>query len=284
MTQLRTVTDSIRLDLGLALEPYEHFLEIKNLVYQIGEKPILNGVDLHLDQGEVLAVVGPNGAGKSTLLKLLSSDLRPTSGDILLEGLVLTLHSTSALALKRAVMSQQAIVTAQFTAREVVKMGRYPHHRYGRATQDEEKIINQALERTETTHLAERLYPTLSGGEGARITLARVLAQETPLLLLDEPTAALDLRHQQIVMQIARELAERGAAVLLIVHDLNLASAYAHRIAMLQDGRIFADGTPCEVLTEDNLQTVFNLPVQIMPHPAPPHDPCPLLIPLQPHA
>jgi iron complex transport system ATP-binding protein len=282
MAQLRNITDTIRQDLGLPKEAYRYPLEVKALHYRIGAKTILQGVELHLDYGEVVAVVGPNGAGKSTLLKLMSGDLLPTLGGVILDGTLMTLYPPGPLALKRAVMSQQAVITAPFSVRDVVAMGRYPQQRFGSAQADDEAIITAALAETETLELQERLYPTLSGGEQARVTLARVLAQQAPLLLLDEPTAALDLRHQQLIMRTARRLASEGAGVLMILHDLNLAAAYAHRVVMLQHGQVYQAGPPADVLTEAHIEAVFNLPVRVLAHPHPPMagQPCPLIVPM----
>lgn len=255
-------------------------LEARNTSYHIGEKRILDGVSLRLEAGEVLAVVGPNGAGKSTLLKLLSGDLHPTQGDVLLKGKPIKHYPMRELALQRAVMSQRAEVVFDFTAYEVVMMGRYPHHRFGTGVRDHDhEIVREALHKTETEHLSERLYPTLSGGEAARVTLARVLAQRTPLLLLDEPTATLDLRHQQIVLQIVRELAQAGAGIVMILHDLNLAAAGADQVVMLHEGRLYAQGSPREVLTAAQIEAVFHLPVVVTEHP---RLDCPLILPLTP--
>jgi iron complex transport system ATP-binding protein len=259
-------------------------LETRNLSYTINDRDILQNVNLSLKAGEVMAIVGPNGAGKSTLLRLLSGDLHPTSGEIHLDGKRLPDYAPRDLALKRAVMSQSALVTFEFTAYEVAMMGRYPHQRFGTGSRgDDKQIVSDAMQRTETEHLREQLYPTLSGGEAARVTLARVLAQETPLILLDEPTAALDLRHQQVVMKIARELASAGAAILAIVHDLNLAAAHADKVVMLHQGGVYAEGSPREVLTADTIENVFRLPVIVMEHPRPNgHGATPLIVPLSP--
>ena len=278
MGQIRNLSDSIRLDLDLPPESGSAMLEIKNAGYEISGSTILRGINLRVERGEVLAIVGPNGAGKTTLLRLLSSDLHPTSGEILLDGIGVQHYSTRKLALKRAVMAQNAQITFEFTAYEVAMMGRFPHG----GSHEDEQIVLDALHRTESDHLRERLYPTLSGGEQARVTLSRVLAQQTPLLLLDEPTAALDLRHQQIVMRITRELAAAGAAVVLILHDLNLAATHADRIGMLHKGELYAEGKPKDVFTEASIEAVFNLPVYVMPHPNAPNGDCPLIIPLEP--
>jgi iron complex transport system ATP-binding protein len=279
MGQIRNLSDSIRLDLDLPPESGSAMLEIKNTGYEISGSTILRGINLRVERGEVLAIVGPNGAGKTTLLRLLSSDLRPTSGDILLDGIGVQHYPARKLALKRAVMAQNAQITFEFTVYEVAMMGRFPHG----GSHEDEQIVLDALQRTESDHLRERLYPTLSGGEQARVTLARVLAQRTPLLLLDEPTSALDLRHQQIVMRIARDLAANGAAVILILHDLNLAATHADRVGMLHQGALYAEGKPHDVLTAENIEAVFNLPVHVMPHPNAPNGDCPLIVPLEPN-
>ena len=251
-------------------------LQGRNISVRIGERTLLDGVSLTLAPGEVVALAGPNGAGKSTLLRVLAGDLTPTGGEVTLDGRPLARYRARELALRRAVLPQQTLMQFAFTAREVVAMGRHPHDTR-RDAPDDEAIIAAALLRTETAPLAERAYPSLSGGEQGRVSLARVLAQEAPSLLLDEPTAALDLRHQQAVMAIARELAREGATVLAVLHDLNLAAAYADRIALMHAGRLVADGPPWQTLTEPLLTDVFACPIAVTPHPV---RGCPLVISL----
>lgn len=243
---------------------------------RVGDRALLDGVSLSIAPGEVVALAGPNGAGKSTLLRVLAGDLTPSSGDVTLDGRPLASFRARELALRRAVLPQQTLMQFAFAAREVVAMGRHPHAAR-RDAPDDEPIIAAAMLRTETAPLAARAYPSLSGGEQGRVSLARVLAQEAPILLLDEPTAALDLRHQQATLAIARELASDGAAVLAVLHDLNLAAAYADRVALLAGGRLAAIGRPWEVLTAETLSALFEHPIAIVPHPA--RD-CPLVIPL----
>ena len=162
---------------------------------------------------------------------MLAGDLMPTSGAIILDGRALASFRARDLALRRAVLPQQTLMQFAFVARDVVAMGRHPHLTRHGETDHDEAIVRASMTRTETLPLAERAYPSLSGGEQGRVSLARVLAQEAPILLLDEPTAALDLRHQQAVLAIARGLAAEGATVLAVLHDLNLAAAYADRVA-----------------------------------------------------
>jgi iron complex transport system ATP-binding protein len=238
----------------------------------IRAKWLLRDVSLAVEPGEVVALVGPNGAGKSSLLRALAGDVVPTSGSVLLNERLVTDYRPRELALLRAVLPQQTVMQFAFTVREVVEMGRGP-----RRLDDDTTIIDECLRRTDTLNLADRIYPSLSGGEQARVTLARVLAQETPVLLLDEPTASLDLHHQQLVMEVARELAGEGASVVVILHDLNLAAVYADRIGVMRAGQLLEIGTPWETLTEALLSDVFACPIAVASHPT--RD-CPLVIPL----
>jgi iron complex transport system ATP-binding protein len=236
--------------------------------YRIGPATLVDDVSIDVRAGELLTIVGPNGAGKSTLLKLLTGDLRPTAGRVLLDGRPLAAFSARHLALRRAVLPQQTALQFAFTAEEVVLMGRSPHSHGGRGdSAADHAIARAALARTDALELAPRVFQSLSGGEQQRVTLARVLAQQPSILLLDEPTNALDIRHQELVMAIAREEAAAGAAVLAILHDLNLAAAHADRIAVMHHGRIVARGTPAEVLTEALLSDVFEHPLRVAAHP-----------------
>lgn len=235
-----------------------------NVTYSIGGATLLHDVSLTVQPGEVLVLVGPNGAGKSTLMHILSGDLAPTAGDVLLEGRKLSSYRPRDLATMRAVLPQQSLLQFAFTVREVVEMGRAPHDDSPTALRAN---VDRALEQTEMTSFAERIYPSLSGGEKSRAQLARVIAQEAPLLLLDEPTAALDLRHQQHVMDLALDIAAQGGSVIAVVHDLNLASSTAHRIALLHQGRIVADGQPWAVMDAQQLSEVYQCPISVTHHP-----------------
>ncbi len=245
-----------------------------NIGYRVGHADLLRDVSLVVRPGEVLVMVGPNGAGKSTLLNVLSGDLAPTSGTVLLDGKPIGQYKPHDLALERAVLPQQALLQFAFTVREVVEMGRSPHD----DTYDEtQAIVNASLAATEMIPFADRVYPSLSGGEKARAQLSRVLAQRTPILLLDEPTAALDLRHQQHVMDIARDVAAAGGSVIAVVHDLNLAAGSADRIVLLHQGRVAADGSSWDVLRGPLLSDVYQCEIAVTRHPL--RD-CPLVMPL----
>ncbi|MGW4325210.1 heme ABC transporter ATP-binding protein [Nocardia sp. NPDC004573] len=227
---------------------------------------VLDGVDFEAVAGQVVALVGPNGAGKSTLLAVLAGELAPSAGTVELDGQPLAHWTTLDMARRRAVLPQTHTVGFPFTAREVVAMGRAPWVRTERREHDEQQIA-AAMAVTDVAHLATRSFPTLSGGERARVALARVLAQDTATLLLDEPTAALDLGHQEAVLRLAAERAAVGAAVVVVLHDLGVAAAYADRVAVLDAGCIAADGPPREVLTTELLTKVYQHPVEVLDHP-----------------
>lgn len=231
-----------------------------------GGREVLRDVSLTLAAGEVLAVVGPNGAGKSTLLSVLSGDLSVGSGMVSIGGRQVGRWRPAELALWRSVLPQHTTVTFPFTVEQVVAMGRAPWAGMAQAD-DDEKAVAEAMAETEVTEFAGRTFGTLSGGERARAALARVLAQRTPVLLLDEPTAALDLRHQDLVLRVAVARAGAGAGVLAVLHDLNLAAAYADRVAVVAGGRLRACGPPTSVLTSELLTEVYQREVEVLAHP-----------------
>jgi iron complex transport system ATP-binding protein len=226
---------------------------------------ILTDVDLEVGAGELLALVGPNGAGKSTLLAALAGDTAPASGSVALDGRDLRDHPARELARLRAVQVQKQGLAFGFRVHEVVRMGRSPWHRTARED-DDDRVVADAMARADVAELAERLFPTLSGGEQARGSFARLLAQETPVLLLDEPTAALDIRHQESLLTEARLAAASGAAVVVVLHDLSLAAAYADRVCVLSHGAVRADGPPAQVLTPALLSEVYAHPVEVIEH------------------
>ncbi|MFD7069300.1 heme ABC transporter ATP-binding protein [Streptomyces sp. NPDC059913] len=240
--------------------------EARGLGVALGRRPVLDGVDVAVRAGEVLALVGPNGAGKSTLLAALAADLPAGRGEVLVDGRPAGAWSAAELALRRAVLPQSATLSFPFPVADVVRMGRAPWAGTERADEDGPAVAG-AMAATEVTAFAERPFSALSGGERARVALARVLAQRAPLLLLDEPTAALDLRHQELVLRICRERAAAGDAVVVVLHDLGLAAAYADRVAVLHGGRIAAAGPPAGVFTGALLGEVYRQPVEVFPHP-----------------
>jgi iron complex transport system ATP-binding protein len=244
-------------------------LRVENLQIRRGGNIVLADIDLALNPGEVLGVLGPNGAGKSTLLAALCGELRADHGRVWLDQRPLNEWDGARRAQRLAVLPQSSTLDFAFRVEEVVGMGRLPHQT-GRQRDDE--IVAAALQAADVAHLSGRSYTALSGGERQRVHLARVLAQLWPgeagqTLLLDEPTSMLDPLHQHTTLQAVRQFADRGAAVLVILHDLNLAARYCDRILLLENGRPHALDTPQQVLRPESLQAVFGLEVLVQPHP-----------------
>ncbi|MFF1295260.1 MULTISPECIES: heme ABC transporter ATP-binding protein [unclassified Streptomyces] len=246
-------------------EPGDVLATAERLHVRLGSRDVLQGIDVTVRAGEVLALVGPNGAGKSTLLGALAADIAAADGVVRIYGRPATEWSAAELALRRAVLPQSASLSFPFAVEDVVRMGRAPWAAI--APDDDDRAVAEAMRQTEVAAFASRPFGALSGGERARVALARVLAQRAPLLLLDEPTAALDLRHQELVLRVCRERAREGDAVVVVLHDLGLAAAYAHRVAILRAGRVTADGAPEEVFDGRLLSEVYDQPVEVFPHP-----------------
>jgi len=237
-------------------------LRIEQLSYEIKGHRVLKDVSLQVRKGEVVALLGANGAGKSSLMRLISGELKPTSGSITLHEKRIEKYDNKTLARSRAMLSQQHAISMAYTVKEIVVMGRYPHFQSSPSANDW-KIVQETMEICGVADFADRVYLSLSGGEQQRVQLARVLSQlwDNPdaLLLLDEPISALDLHYQQKVLSIAKSLSRHGFMVIVILHDINMASLYADRIIMLKNGRKFLDGTPNEVLDSKNIYTIFSV-------------------------
>lgn len=233
-----------------------NLLEVHQLVVKRGPRTVITDVSLHVAPGEVLVVIGPNGAGKSSLISAITGDLTPGAGQVRLAGASLHELSLREQARLRAVLTQQSAVAFGFTVHEVVSMAREPW-RDASSQADDVRVIREAMIASDVMHLALRPVQALSGGEQARVAIARTLAQTTPLLIWDEPTAALDVKHQLMVMRGLQVHAGSGGGALVVLHDLTLASQIADRIVILKDGNLFATGTPREVLTTATLTQVY---------------------------
>ncbi|MDD3762581.1 MAG: heme ABC transporter ATP-binding protein [Nevskiales bacterium] len=236
------------------------------LGYRSGSLQLLDEVDITLDAGRVHAILGPNGAGKTTLLRILSGEMQPHSGVVSYAGRSLSAWAPRELAQRRAVLPQRDHLTFAFTVEEVVALGRLPAP--GGPAGEERHIIETVLDWVGVTHLRARRYPQLSGGERTRVQLARVLAQiwqplgdEVRTLLLDEPTASLDLAHQHRCLQIARRMAASGVAVGVVLHDPNLALHYADHVTLMCCGQVVASGAPTDVLTASRLSGIYGVPM-----------------------
>lgn len=238
-------------------------IEVTNVSVSIGGKKLLDDVSFRARPGEVTGLIGPNGAGKSTMLAVLSGDLEHQAGTVSVAQLDPASASKKALARARAVMLQDVGVSFEFLVRDVVAMGRRPWEGTDREALDD-RIIDAALAAADATHLAGRDVVTLSGGERARVALARVLAQQTPVIMLDEPTAALDIKHQEQVLGLVRSLAQQAqVAVIVVLHDLNAAAAYCDHIVCLAQGRVAATGAVAEVYTDETLSDIYGWPISV---------------------
>jgi iron complex transport system ATP-binding protein len=243
-------------------------IDVEQVRVTAGRAVILDGATLAVAAGEVVAVVGPNGAGKSTLLSVVAGDRRPETGRVSIVGCEVAALSTDELSRTRAVLGQDLPVGVPFTVAELVSLGRHPHRRDPANSDERDRaVVSWAIGAVGMDGWEDRVVATLSAGERLRAHFARVLAQEAPVLLLDEPTASLDLAHQEHVLALSGSMAGAGRAVVAVLHDLNAASRYADRIVVLDRGRVRADGSPREVLTADLLSSVYRHPLEVIDHP-----------------
>lgn len=256
-------------------------ITLHDITVRIGDATLVHNAALEIAPGRFTAVVGPNGAGKTTLLRVATGELDPSTGTVSMDGRPLGAWAPREQARRRATLPQQSHLRFAFPVLEVVLMGRTPHLRGVESARDW-SIAEAALDAVGLSDLSDRRFPTLSGGEQQRVHLARALAQIwTPpddgnrYLLLDEPTASLDLAHQHQVLSIAAQRARDGVGVLAVLHDLNLAAQYANHVVMLRDGTVWADGPPHDVFTPEGIQSVFGCPVQVLDHPV---QACPLIV------
>jgi len=245
-----------------------------------GGRTVLSGVTVALDPGVVLGVLGANGAGKSSLLATLSGEIAPTAGRVAFDGRPLPSWTAKALARRRAVLPQTPSLAFDLDVRVVVEMGAYAFPEL--PPREVEALVSRALRLADADAFRDRRYGALSGGEQQRVQFARVLVQllagkradEYRVLFLDEPTASLDPRHQMDLLAAASSIArEEGAAVLVVLHDVNLAAAWCDRLLLLAGRRVLALGSPAEVLTPEHLRQVYAVDARVMPHPATPGQP-----------
>ncbi|MGO3833502.1 MAG: heme ABC transporter ATP-binding protein [Microbacteriaceae bacterium] len=236
-------------------------LEARDVAVSLGGTEIISGISFDVKAGEVLSIIGPNGAGKSTLLGALAGDYG-YRGSITIDGTEVRDWNNPDLALRRAVLRQSNAISFPFNVVDVVKMGRAPW-RLLSTVENDDRIIAQELLRSDTYQFAERTFTSLSGGERARVALARAMAQRTQVLLLDEPTAALDINYQEQVLALARRYARQGGAVIVVLHDLAAAAAYSDRVLMIAEGGMREWGEPERVLTSELVSEVYWHPVRV---------------------
>jgi iron complex transport system ATP-binding protein len=236
-------------------------IELQNVALNVGGHALLDGIDATLRGGELVAVLGPNGIGKTTMLRAIAGLHAPAAGTILLDGTRSTAMGPPDRARRVAFVAGDEAVVETLTVADVVAIGRFPHHRWWQwqTTTDDARAIADALAAVRMEAFAVRLFSTLSAGERQRVWIALGLAQQTPILLLDEPTSHLDVRVAHEILDLLRQLARSGKSVVCALHDLNEAAAYADRIALLGDGRLLALGDPGTLLCEPLLERVYGI-------------------------
>lgn len=239
------------------------FLETRNIAFAYGPRQVLADINISLVPGKFYGLLGPNGSGKTTLLDLLIGNRQPARGTITLQGRELASYRRQELARRMALVPQEFDLGFDFTVREVVLMGRHPHiPRFASPGAEDLRCSEQAMAALEVEHLAGRLITELSGGEKQRVVAARALAQDTPLLIMDEATANLDIQHTIQIFQVVRERVARGGTVLAAIHDLNLAAAFCDEIFVLKEGMLAASGSPQDILRPQLVEEVFGVSCQ----------------------
>ncbi len=242
-------------------------IELEGIGYRIGQNWLVRDINVTIEKGTLWGIVGPNGAGKSTLLRLISGELPPATGEIRLFGKPIHNYEPKELARLRAYLQQKRDLNFPFISLEIVLFGRHPYLNGTKETTADLLIAKEALRQVEADMFADRLYPTLSGGEASRVDIARILTQAPDLFLLDEPTNHLDPRHQVQILNLCKTICDDSKTVITAIHDLNLASMYADRLLLLKDGISVACGSPETVLTLDQLSETYGIPFEVLPHP-----------------
>jgi iron complex transport system ATP-binding protein len=243
-------------------------IEAKDIVFGYAKQPLFDGLNVRAGSGEFLGLVGPNGSGKTTFLNLLTRVLKPSKGRILVDGKELQSFSAREIACKIAVVPQESTIIFPFTAGEIVLMGRAPHLKTLLERDADFDIAAEAMEMAGVTNLSDRPITELSGGERQSVLIARALAQRPGILLLDEPTAFLDIKHQVDIYDILTRLnRERNMTIIAVSHDLNLASQYCRRALVFKQGRLMFDGPPQEVITVETIRDVYGVDVVVQTNP-----------------
>jgi iron-siderophore transport system ATP-binding protein len=247
----------------------ESRLTARDLTLAYEERTVVEGLDLDVPHGRVTVIVGPNACGKSTLLRALGRLLKPRRGSVLLDGAELGRIATRTIAQSIGLLPQTPVAPEAITVADLVARGRQPHQRWWQQwSEEDERAVTDAMDRTDVTALAARPVDELSGGQRQRVWIAMALAQDTDLLLLDEPTTYLDISHQVEVLDLVRQLnRERGRTVVAVLHDLNQAARYGDHLVAMKGGRIVAQGHPSEIVTADLVRDVFGLESVVVPDP-----------------
>ena len=236
-------------------------ISAENINFSYAVKPVMERVSFAIDEAQIVAIIGPNGSGKTTLLKIINGTLFPDAGQMLIDGKETSRWSRKDIAQKVAIVPQETAVVFPFYAEEIVLMGRFPHlNNYRFEDKKDYRIVHEAMEKTDTLAFAARRFDELSAGERQRVLIARALAQEPKVLLLDESTVFLDLKHQAQFLALLRQLnTAQQLTVIFVTHDINLAAQHADRIILLYSGKIYAIGKPAEVITAANIKEVYDV-------------------------
>lgn len=243
-------------------------ISVQNIAAGYDDNRILNDISFDVNKGEFIGIIGKNGAGKSTLMKCMRGFLNVSSGQVLMMDKAIKEYTDRELATMVAYLQQQVELTFDYTAKDIVTAGRYPYMQWwqqGNAT--DEAIIKACMEYTGVSDLADKPIRSMSGGQRQRVLLAKVLAQQTPILFLDEPAAGLDLFYQEEIFRFCRELCHRGKTVVMVVHELNLAARYCSRVLLAKDGRLLADDIPEKVFSDRLLTEAYGVPIKAMTNP-----------------
>lgn len=240
-------------------------IQVKNLKFGYKRELTLRNLSFNVEKGKFISIIGPNGSGKSTLLKNLNHIYRPWEGKIMVEGIDINKLRVKELARKIALVPQDTVVDYEFTVEDIVLMGRHPYKgRFQREDENDYKIVKEALELTNTLELKDSVITEISGGERQRVIIAKALAQNPSIILLDEPTSHLDINHQIEILNLLKKLnEEKGTTIVLVIHDINLATRYSDEIIMLHEGKIIGSGTPEKVITKENIEFAYRLNVAI---------------------
>ncbi|HHX61401.1 MAG TPA: ABC transporter ATP-binding protein [Epulopiscium sp.] len=252
-------------------------ISIKNLSFSYDKKVILDDINLEFNKGNFYSIIGPNGSGKSTLIKNISKTLASKGISVFIGDKDIRTLNNKTLAKVMAIIPQTTIIDYEFTVSEIVMMGRSPHKkRFEDFNRSDERIIKKYMKATSTWELKDKLITELSGGEAQRVIAARVLCQETDIVLLDEPTSSLDIQYQIEFLNIFRNL-KTDKIIIAVLHDLNLASVFSDEIILINKGQVVAKGTPWDVINEENIKNVYNISVKVFENPI---SKCPHIIPI----